>query len=174
MNYHFAMPSSLRAKHRLALAFATVLGDMLLQTGDGHGHSNRQLPLLGRREAAEPNQAPHPVARLDELAFEPSMFRTTYRQGRDQTHRAPVENREKQSNIKAKKKQIVFSPYIRLGLIGKSRGITPIIGQVSALNHAVKRRDPDSAHTRGHASKFWDSWNQACSSKVAPARIHFA
>jgi hypothetical protein len=93
------MPSSLRAKHRLALALATVLGDMLLQAGDGHGHSNRQLPLLGGRQAAKPNQAPHPVAHLDELAFEPSMFRTTYRQSREQTHRAPVENREKQNSI---------------------------------------------------------------------------
>jgi hypothetical protein len=108
------MPSSLRAKHRLALALATVLGDMLLQAGDGHGHSNRQLPLLGGRQAPKPNQAPHPVARLDELAFEPSMFRTTYRQGREQTHQAPVENREKQNSIMANKKQIVFSPYIRL------------------------------------------------------------
>jgi hypothetical protein len=87
---------------------------MLLQAGDGHGQSNRQLPLFGRREAPEPNQAPHPVARLDELAFETSMFRTTYRQSREQTHRAPVENREKQNSIKANKKQILFSPYIRL------------------------------------------------------------
>jgi hypothetical protein len=102
------MPSSLRAKHRLALAFATVLGDMLLQAGDGHGHSNRQLPLLGGRQAPKPNQAPHPVARLDELAFEPSMFRTTYGQGRVRTHQAPVENREKQRNIKANKKQTFF------------------------------------------------------------------
>jgi hypothetical protein len=137
------MPSSIRAKHRLALALATVFGDMLLQAGDGHGHSNRQLPLLGRREAPEPNQAPHPVARLDELAFEPSMFRTTYRQGREQTHQAPVENREKQSNIKANKKQILFSPYIRLSELGSSRknqGTTPFMGQVSALNHPVKSR----------------------------------
>jgi hypothetical protein len=102
------MPSSLRAKHRLALALATVPGDMLLQAGDGHGHANRQLPLLGGRQAPKPNQAPHPVARLDELALEPSMFRTTYGQGRVRTHQAPVENREKQRNIRANKKQTFF------------------------------------------------------------------
>src|SRR5580698_6228652 len=107
------MPSSLSAKHRLALALATVPGDMLLQAGNGHGHPNRQLPLLGGRQAAKPNQAPHPVARLDELTFEPSMFRTTYGQGRERTHQAPVENREKQSNIKANKKQILFSLFVR-------------------------------------------------------------
>jgi hypothetical protein len=32
-----------------ALAFATMLGDMLLQAGDGHRHPNRQLPLFGWR-----------------------------------------------------------------------------------------------------------------------------
>jgi hypothetical protein len=106
--YSFRYAFLIRAKQPLALAFTTVLGDMLLQAGDGHGHANRQLPLLGRREAPEPNQAPHPVARLEELAFEPSMFRTTYRQGREQTHRAPVENRERQNNIKANKKQTLF------------------------------------------------------------------
>jgi hypothetical protein len=151
------MPSSIRAKHRLALALATVLGDMLLQAGDGHGQSNRQLPLFGRREAPEPNQAPHPVARLDELAFEPSMFRTSYRQSREQTHRAPVENREKQNSIKANKKQIVFSPYIRLGGLSsrpKNRIVTPVIGQVLVLNHPVKSREPDSAYTQRQASKF--------------------
>ncbi|MGC2466535.1 MAG: hypothetical protein WA517_15175 [Candidatus Acidiferrum sp.] len=62
-----------------ALAFATVLGDMLLQSGDGHRHSHRQLPLFGGLQLAEPYQPPHPIARLDELAFEPSMSRTTYR-----------------------------------------------------------------------------------------------
>jgi hypothetical protein len=151
------MPSSIRAKHRLALTLATVLGDMLLQAGDGHGQSNRQLPLFGRREAPEPNQAPHPVARLDELAFEPSMFRTSYRQSREQTHRAPVENREKQNSIKANKKQIVFSPYIRLGGLSsrpKNRIVTPVIGQVLVLNHPVKSREPDSAYTQRQASKF--------------------
>jgi hypothetical protein len=114
LHCHFAMLSSIRAKHHLALALATVLGDMLLQTGDGHGHANRQLPLLGRRQAPKPNQAPHPVARLDELAFEPSMFRTTYGQGRERTHQAPVENRERQNSIKANKKQIVFLPFFAL------------------------------------------------------------
>jgi hypothetical protein len=64
------------------------------------------------------------------------MFRTTYGQGREQTHQAPVENREEQSSIKANKKQILFSPYIRPnGLSSKppqELGITPIIGQASA------------------------------------------
>jgi len=102
------MPSLFKAKRSLALAFATVLGDMLLQAGDGHRHPHRQLPLFGGLQFPEPNQAPHPVARLDELAFEPSMFRTTYRQGRERTHHAPVENREGQNSIKAKKKQTLF------------------------------------------------------------------
>jgi hypothetical protein len=93
---------------KLALAFATVLGDMLLQAGDGHGHTDRQLPLLGRRYVAEPNQTPHAVARFEELAFEPSMFRTTNGQGRKEEHEAPVENYEEEDNTKAKKKQILF------------------------------------------------------------------
>jgi hypothetical protein len=105
-SFRYAFP--IRAQPPLALAFTTVLGDMLLQAGDGHSHANRQLPLFGRREAPEPNQPPHPVAGQNEFAFEPSMFRTTYRQGREQTHRAPVENREKQNSIKAKKKQTLF------------------------------------------------------------------
>ena len=101
------------------LAFATVLGDMLLQAGDGHGHPHCQLPLFGRRKVSEPYQPPHPTARLDKLAFEPSMFRTTYRESRSRIHHAPVENREWQISIKAKKKQTIFSPYIRL----KERGV---------------------------------------------------
>jgi hypothetical protein len=88
---------------------------MLLQAGDGHCHPNRQLPLFAGRQSPEPNQAPQPIARLKKLAFEPSMFRTTYRQGREEAHRAPVENREQQINIKANKKQTLFfalvSPY---------------------------------------------------------------
>jgi len=91
-----------------ALALATVLGDMLLQAGDGHRHRHRQLPLFGRLQIAEPYQPPHPIARLDELAFEPSMFRTTYRQTRSRIHPAPVENREPQIIIKANKKQTLF------------------------------------------------------------------
>jgi hypothetical protein len=104
-----------------ALAFATVFGDMLLQAGDGHRHPHRQLPLFGRRKVSEPYQPPHPTARLDELAFEPSMFWTTYRQSRSRIHRAPVENRESQISIMAKKKQIIFSPYIRPPRDGRPR-----------------------------------------------------
>jgi len=68
------------------LAFATVLGYVLLQAGDGHGHTLRQLPLFRARQFAKANQSSHPVARLDELAFEPSMFRATYGQGRKGAH----------------------------------------------------------------------------------------
>jgi hypothetical protein len=103
-----------------APAFATVPGDMFLQTGDGHRHPHRQLPLFGGLQLAEPYQPPHPIARLDELAFEPSMFRTTYRQTRRRIHPAPVENREPQVTIKANKKQILFfaicSPVPMLGI----------------------------------------------------------
>jgi hypothetical protein len=104
------MPSSTQGHSPTtsALALATVLGDMLLQAGDGHRHSHRQLPLFGGLQLAEPYQPPHPIARLDELAFEPSMFRTTYRQTRSRIHPAPVENRERQITIKANKKQTLF------------------------------------------------------------------
>jgi hypothetical protein len=116
----------------LALAFATVLGDMLLQAGDGHRHSHRQVPLFGRRYVSEPNQPPHPIARLDELAFEPSMFRTTYRQGRSRIHHAPVENREPQIIIKANKKQTLFPPYVRPGWRIPSFTVDP--GNLPALD----------------------------------------
>jgi hypothetical protein len=102
------MPSFYQGQTGSAPAFATVLGDMLLQAGDGHSHLNRQLPLFGGLQLAEPNKPPHPIARLDELAFEPSMFRTTYRQGRSRIHHAPVENRERQITTKANKKQTLF------------------------------------------------------------------
>ena len=102
------MPSSNQGQTGLAPAFATVLGDMLFQAGDGHRHSNCQLSLFGRLQFAEPHKHPHPIARLDELAFEPSMFRTTYRQARSRIHLAPVENRERQITIKAKQKQTLF------------------------------------------------------------------
>ncbi len=102
------MPSSHQGQTGLAPAFATVLGDMLLQAGDGHRHSNCQLSLFGRLQLAEPHKPPHPIARLDELAFEPSMFRTTYRQARSRIHLAPVENREKKTTTKAKQKQTLF------------------------------------------------------------------
>ncbi len=102
------MPSSHQGQTGLAPAFATVLGDMLLQASDGHRHPHRQLPLFGRFQLAEPHQSPHPIARLDELAFEPSMFRTTYRQARSRIHLAPVENRERQITTKAKEKQTLF------------------------------------------------------------------
>jgi hypothetical protein len=95
-------------KNQLALAFATVLGDVLLQAGDGHSHLLRQLALLGARQMPEANKGPHPVARFEELSFEPSMFRASYRQGRKGAHEAPVENRERDHGTKAKKKQILF------------------------------------------------------------------
>jgi hypothetical protein len=60
-------------------ALATVLGQMLLQAGDGHGHTIRQLPFFGGGQFAEPHEVSHPVARLLELAFEPSMFRAANR-----------------------------------------------------------------------------------------------
>jgi hypothetical protein len=81
---------------------------MFLQAGDGHSHPHRQLPLFARFQLAEPRQPPHSVPRLDELAFEPSMFRTSYRQPRRRAHPAPVENRDSQITIKAKKKQTLF------------------------------------------------------------------
>src|SRR5579863_9939636 len=86
---------------------------MLLQPCNGHRHPHRQLPLFRRLQPAEPHQPPHPVPRLDELAFEPSMFRTSYRQPRRRAHLAPVENRERQNNTMANKKQILFSLFIR-------------------------------------------------------------
>ena len=102
----------------LLLALATVLGDMLFQAGDGHGHFDRQLPLLGGRQVCELDPAAKPVARRKELAFEPSMFRATQSQDRERAHRAPVENQQRQDGTKANKKQILFfafnSPNVRL------------------------------------------------------------
>ena len=60
-------------------ALATVLGQMLLQAGDGQGHLVRQLPLLGGQEFAKPHEVPHTIPRFLELAFEPSMFRAANR-----------------------------------------------------------------------------------------------
>lgn len=94
--------------NKLALALTTVLRDVFLQAGDGHRHPYRQLPLFGGRQVPEPYQPPHPIARLDELAFEPSMFRTSYRQPRRRAHPAPVESRDSQTTIKANKKQTFF------------------------------------------------------------------
>ena len=59
-------------------ALTTVLGHMLLQAGDGHGHLVRQLPFLRGRELAKPHEVSHTVSRHLELAFEPSMFRAAY------------------------------------------------------------------------------------------------
>jgi hypothetical protein len=98
----------------LALALATVLGNVFLQAGDSHGHPVRQLAFLDKRQLPKPNQVSKPIARFEELAFEPSMFRTTYCQRRKQQHRAPVENADAQTTLRANKKQIVFSSYLRL------------------------------------------------------------
>jgi hypothetical protein len=91
-----------------------VFGHVLFQAGDGQGHTIRQLPFLGSRELSEPHQASHPVARFEELTFEPSMLRTVYSQGRKGAHRAPVENAEWEDNNKANKKQTLFSPFVRV------------------------------------------------------------
>jgi hypothetical protein len=111
---------------------------MLFQAGDGHRHSNCQLSLFGRLQFAEPHQPPHPVARLDELAFEPSMFRTTYRQGRSRTHHAPVENREKQITTKAKEKQTLFFAL-------SSPAVPPLKGISLAQATGRSRRDVTEA-----------------------------
>ena len=92
----------------MLLASTTVLGDMFFQAGDGHGHFDRQLPLLRGRENAKLNQRPHPVARREELAFEPSMFWATKSQDRERGHRAPVENQRRKDGTGAKKKQTLF------------------------------------------------------------------
>jgi hypothetical protein len=139
-NYLFATPSSAGPfTAKSALAFATVLGDMLLQARDGHRHPHCELPLFGRRKVSEPYQPPHPTARLDKLAFEPSMFRTTYRQRRSRIHHAPVENREWQISIAAKKKQTLFSPYIR------PRGARRTWLMIRALQEGRKRHPMHSS-----------------------------
>ena len=108
LSFRYAFFVQGRSVEKLALAFATVLRDMLFQPCNGHRHSHRQLPLFSGLQFAEPHQPPHPVPRLDELAFEPSMFRTSYRQPRRRAHPAPVENRERQITTKANKKQTLF------------------------------------------------------------------
>jgi hypothetical protein len=120
----------------LALALATVLGNVLLQAGDGHCHAIRQVALHSARKLPKPIQIPHvsclpaankQIARFKELPFEPSMFGTSYAQRRVGAHCAPVENAEAQSTIKANKKQILYSSFVRyhIGLASPGRAIRP-------------------------------------------------
>ena len=85
-----------------------MLGNVLLDASDRHSYLLRQPLLFYPRELPEPHKPPEPVTSLLELAFEPSMLRAAYRKGRKKEHGAPVENSERQNNIGAKKKQILF------------------------------------------------------------------
>jgi hypothetical protein len=87
---------------------------MFLQAGYGHGHFVRQGSLLGARELPQAEQAAHAITGLLKLPFEPSMLWTADSIGRRGAHRAPVENVEEQCSRKANKRQIVFSPIVRL------------------------------------------------------------
>jgi hypothetical protein len=87
---------------------------MFLQAGYGHGHFVRQGSLLGARELSQAEQAAHAITGLLKLPFEPSMLWTADSIGRRGAHRAPVENVEEQCSRKANKRQIVFSPIVRL------------------------------------------------------------
>jgi hypothetical protein len=75
-----------------------MFGDVLLQSRDGHGHAVRQFPFLFPRDLAQTHEASHPIALFDELAFEPSMFRTSHDHRRGAAHRAPVENAAAETN----------------------------------------------------------------------------
>jgi hypothetical protein len=92
--------------------------DVFLQAGDGHRHFVRQAPFLLPRDpalsrvsrlAAVSEKAAHAITGLLELTFEPSMLWTRYRQGREGTHEAPVENIEEEGSRKANKRQTLFN-----------------------------------------------------------------
>src|SRR6266403_5856338 len=109
---------------------ATVSCNVFLQAGDGHRHFVRQAPFLlprelalsrVRRPPATRKKAAHAITSFLELTFEPSMLWTRYRQGREGTHEAPVENIEEESNRKANKRQTVFSPTVRFRTMLPSR-----------------------------------------------------
>jgi hypothetical protein len=106
------------------MTLTTVLGLVLLDPGDGHGHPVHEMLLLRRRQAPEPGKRPKPVARLLELRFQSLMLGTAYRKDEERRHRAPVENDEGESSRKANKKQTVFSPYVRQAGISR-RGRSP-------------------------------------------------
>jgi len=118
---------------------ATVSCNVFLQAGDGHRHFVRQAPFLLPRElalsrvsrlAAVSEKAAHAITGFLELTFEPSMLGTRYRQGREGTHEAPVENIEEESSRKANKRQILFSPTVR------SRTIIATLADDSSLEGA--------------------------------------
>ncbi len=95
------------------LALTTVLGCMLLHPRYGHSYPVEQLLFLKLGQAPQPRESAKPVALFQELRFQPFMLWTAYRKGQKKRHKAPVENAERQVTMWAKKKQTLFSPYIR-------------------------------------------------------------
>ena len=97
------------------MALTTVLGLVLLDPGDGHGHPVHEMLFLRRRQAPEPGKRPKPVARLLELRFQSLMLGTAYRKDERRRHRASVENDEEENSRRAKKKQILFFALVSPG-----------------------------------------------------------
>lgn len=95
------------------MALTTVLGLVLLDPGDGHGHPVQEMLFLRRRQAPEPGKRPKPVARFLELRFQSLMLGTAYRKDERRRHRTPVENDEEESSMRAKKRQTLFSLFVR-------------------------------------------------------------
>src|SRR5262249_38406207 len=87
---------------------------MILQASNGHGHFIGQPPLLAPRQFPRPPHTPHAIACCVVFLFEPSMLRTRDSKGRRRAHEAPVENAVGENSTRAKQKQTLFSPCIRL------------------------------------------------------------
>jgi hypothetical protein len=90
------------------VTLTTVLGLVLLDPGDGHGHPVGKMLFLRRGQAPEPGKGPQPVARLLELRFQSRLLGTAYRKEERGRHRAPVENDEEESSMRANKRQTLF------------------------------------------------------------------
>jgi hypothetical protein len=81
-----------------------VLGFVLLHAGNGHGHAVEDLLFLSLRQTPKPRKRTGSVPFSQELRLQPVMLGTAYPKVARRGHRAPVENAEKQSNIKGEEK----------------------------------------------------------------------
>ncbi len=113
---------------------------MLLDPGNSHCCPIDELLFLDPRQPPQPRKRPQPVTCFEELRLEPLALGTlrsreaadtAYSKARERGHRAPVENREEQSNIEAKKKQTLCSPCIRL------RALLTVAAESLVQQHAL-------------------------------------
>ena|SRR5271163_1577823 len=99
--------------HRLTSRLATVLRVMIAQPGLRLPFAPFERRPLRSRQPAQPGQVAAARAGLAKLLRESRTFRTAETTGQEIMHKAPVENREAESNKKANKKQILFSLIFR-------------------------------------------------------------